>query len=194
MMSDEDSQVPVWSYRVNLDKRVRSDHPLRRIRAALDLSFVRKAVAHSYGRKGNKSVPPEVIMRMMLLLFLDDIKSERELMRIIPERLDYLWFLGYQLDDQIPDHSVLSKARKRWGKEVFVTLFSRVVQQCVEAGLVEGRKIHVDASLVDADANLGSVKPLSAETLKAIEQTAKEQVQKLDEQDQDQDPPSQGQR
>lgn len=128
MMNEEDAQVPVWSYRVNLDKRVRSDHPLRQIRAALDLSFVRKAVAHTYGRRGNKSVPPEVIVRMMLLLFLDDIKSERELMRIIPERLDYLWFLGYQLDDPIPNHSVLSKARKRWGKEVFVSLFSRVVQ------------------------------------------------------------------
>src|ERR1700727_33298 len=100
-----------------------------------------------------------------------------------------MWFLGYGLDDHIPDHSVLSKARKRWGKEVFVSLFSRVVQQCVEAGLVEGHKIHVDASLVDADANLASVKPLSAELIKAIEQTAKEQVQKLDEQDQD--PPSQ---
>ena len=46
MMNDEDSQVPIWSYRVNLDKRVRSDHPLRRIRAALDLSFVRQEVAH----------------------------------------------------------------------------------------------------------------------------------------------------
>jgi transposase len=175
-----------------LDKRVRSDHPLRRIRSALDLSFVRKAVAHTYGRKGNKSVPPEVIMRMMLLLFLDDIKSERELMRIIPERLDYLWFLGYQLDDQIPDHSVLSKARKRWGKEVFVMLFSRVVQQCVEAGLVEGSKIHVDASLVEANASLRSVKPLDPDLVKAIEQTAKEQVQKLDEQDDDQEPPDQG--
>jgi hypothetical protein len=86
MMSEEDSQVPIWSYRVNLDRRVRSDHPLRRIRSALDLSFVRKAVAHTYGQKGNKSVPPEVIVRMMLLLFYD-IKSERELMRIIPERL-----------------------------------------------------------------------------------------------------------
>ena len=191
MKGEEDSQVPIWSYRVNLDKRVRDDHPLRRINGTLDLSFVRKAVAHTYGRRGNKSVPPEVIIRMMLLLFLDDIKSERERMRIIPERLDYLWFLGYGLDDQIPDHSVLSKARKRWGKEVFVSLFSRVVQQCVEAGLVEGHKIHVDASLVDADANLASVKPLSAELIKAIEQTAKEQVQKLDEQDQDQDPPSQ---
>ena len=68
----------------------------------LDLSFVRGQVAHSYGRRGNKSVPPEAILRMMLLLFLDDIKSERELMRIIPERLYYLWFLGYGLDDQIP--------------------------------------------------------------------------------------------
>ena len=190
MMDEEDSQVPIWSYRVNLDKRVRDDHPLRRIRAALDLSFVRKEIAHTYGRRGNKSVPPEVIVRMMLLLFLDDIKSERELMRIIPERLDYLWFLGYGLDDKIPDHSVLSKARKRWGKEVFVSLFSRVVQQCVEAGLIEGHKIHVDASLVEANANLGSVKPLSETTLKAIEQTAQEQVQKLDEHDEDQDPPS----
>jgi hypothetical protein len=86
MLGKEDSQVPIWSYRVNLDKRVRDDHPLRQINAALDLSFVRKQVAHTYGRRGNKSVPPEVIIRMMLLLFLDDIKSERELMLIIPER------------------------------------------------------------------------------------------------------------
>jgi hypothetical protein len=51
--------------RVNLDKRVRDDHPLRRINAALDLSFVRRQVANTYGRRGNKSVPPDVIIRMM---------------------------------------------------------------------------------------------------------------------------------
>jgi transposase len=193
MMGEGDRQTPMWSYRVNLDKRVRSDHPLRRINSVLDLSFVRGQVVHTYGRRGNKSVPPEVILRMMLLLFLDDIKSERELMRIIPERLDYLWFLGYGLDDQIPDHSVLSKARKRWGKELFVSLFSRVVQQCVEAGLVEGRKIHVDASLVDANASLSSIKPLEPAMVSAIEQTAREQLQKLDEQYDDQEqPPSDG--
>jgi transposase len=190
MMGERDPQAPFWNYRVNLDKRVRSDHPLRRINAVLDLSFVRQAVAHTYGRRVNKSVPPEVILRMMLLLFLDDIKSERELMRIIPERLDYLWFLGYGLDEEIPDHSVLSKARKRWGQEIFVSLFSRVVHQCVEAGLVEGRKIHVDSSLVDADASLRSVKALEPEVAAAIERTAREQVQKLDEQEQDQEPPS----
>jgi hypothetical protein len=111
-------------------------------------------------------------------------------MRIIAERLDYLWFLGYGLDEEIPDHSVLSKARKRWGQEVFVSLFSRVVHQCVEAGLVEGSKIHVDSSLVDADASLRSVKALEPEVTAAIERTAREQVQKLDEQEQDQEPPS----
>jgi transposase len=190
MMGEEDPQTPMWSYRINLDKRVRSDHPLRGINAVLDLSFVRGQVAHTYGRRGNKSVPPEVILRMMLLLFLDDIKSERELMRIIPERLDYLWFLGYGLDEEIPDHSVLSKARKRWGKEVFVSLFSRVVHQCLEAGLVAGNKIHVDASLVDANATLHSVKPLEAEVLSAIERTAREQLQKLDEPDGEDEPPS----
>jgi transposase len=81
MTGERDPQAPMWSYRVNPDKRVRSDHPLRRINEVLDLSFVRAQVAHTYGRRGNKSVPPEVILRMMLLLFLDDIKSERELMR-----------------------------------------------------------------------------------------------------------------
>jgi transposase len=195
MMGERDPQAPLWNYRVNLDKRVRSDHPLRRINEVLDLSFVRAQVAHTYGRRGNKSVPPEVILRMMLLLFLEDIKSERELMRIIPERLDYLWFLGYGLDDEIPDHSVLSKARKRWGKEVFLSLFSQVVHQCVEAGLIGGSKIHVDASLVDANASLSSVKPLESEVIRAIERTAREQVQKLDEQDDegdDQPPPDSG--
>jgi transposase len=96
-------------------------------------------------------------MKIMLLLFLDNVRSERELMRIIPERLDYMWFLGYGLDDTVPNHTVLSKARKRWGQEVFFALFSRVVAQCVRAGLVEGTKIHADSSrLVDANASLNS--------------------------------------
>jgi len=73
---------------------------------------------------------------------------------------------------------------------VFLSLFSRVVQQCVEAGLVAGSKIHVDASLVDANASLHSVKPLEAEVVSAIERTAQEQLQKLDEPDEEDEPPS----
>ena len=80
----------------------------------IDFKFVPEEVAHCYGSKGNVSVDPEVIMKMMFLLFYDDVASERELMKIIAERLDY-WFLGYGLEDEIPDYSVLSKARSRLG-------------------------------------------------------------------------------
>lgn len=59
------------------------------------------------------SVDPEVILKLMFLLFLDNVKCERELMRMLPERLDYLWFLGFALGDEIPDHSVLSRAPLR---------------------------------------------------------------------------------
>src|SRR5438132_6348024 len=157
MMGEQKSEPQLFNYAVNLEKRVRANHPLRRVKAVIDFGFVREEVARCYGRNGNESVPPEVILKMMFLLFFDDITSERELMDIIGERLDYLWFLDYGLDEKIPDHSVLSKARARWGKEVFESLFVRTVAQCVEAGLVDGSKLHVDGSLIDADAAKESV-------------------------------------
>src|ERR1700758_1159629 len=157
MMGTQKSEPQFFHYAVNLEKRVRANHPLRLVKAAIDWSVAREEVAHCYGRNGNESVPPEVIMKMMFLLFFDDIKSERELMEVIAERLDYLWFLDYGLEEKVPDHSVLSKARARWGKEVFESLFVRTVAQCVEAGLVGGNKLHVDASLVEADAAKESV-------------------------------------
>ena len=119
MMGTQKSEPQLFNYAVNLEKRVRANHPLRQIKAAIDFSFVREEVAHCYGRNGNESVPPEGILKMMFLLFFDDIASERELMEVIGERLDYLWFLDYGLDDKVPDHSVLSKARVRWGKGRF---------------------------------------------------------------------------
>jgi len=141
----------------NLEKRIRKDHFLRKITEKIDFNFIYKEVSVTYGVNGNVSVPPPVILKMMLLLFLNNTRSERELMLTIPERLDWLWFLGYDLDDEIPNHSVLSKARARWGVTVFKRFFERIVWQCVEAGLVDGSKLFVDASLIDADASNNSV-------------------------------------
>src|SRR5688572_4488608 len=112
MMGKHDEQKELFSYNINLDKRVRPDHPLRAVATKIDFSFVREEVAKCYGNNGNVSVDPVIILKMMFLLFFDDIASERELMKIVAERLDYMWFLGYSLDDDIPNHSVLSKARK----------------------------------------------------------------------------------
>lgn len=170
MMGRAQPQKELFSYRIDLDQRVRADHPLRAIKAAVDFTFVRAEVADCYGYNGNESVPPEVILKLIFLLFYDNVASERELMRMLPERLDYLWFLDYGLDDAIPDHSVLSKARKRWGPAVFEQFFVRTVGQCVAAGLVDGRKLHVDGSLNDANASCDSVQrgaPLLIAALRA---------------------------
>jgi transposase len=158
MMGRQPQREPkLFYYDLCLETRIPQDHLLRRIQAAVDFDFTYGLVREHYGVKGNVSVPPPVLLKLMLLLFLYDVPSERELMRALPYRLDWLWFLGYDLDSEVPDHSVLSKARGRWGGEVFETVFARGVSQCVGAGLVNGRKIHMDGSLVDANASNNSV-------------------------------------
>ena len=181
MMGTNKPQKELFNYSVDLDKRVRPSNPLRRIKETIDFSFVREEVKSFYGYNGNESVDPEIIIKMMFLLFYDNIASERELMKIIPERLDYMWFVGYGLDDEVPDHSVLSKARARWGNEVFEGLFVRIVTMCVQAGLVSGQKIHMDASLIDANASKDSVIRGSREMVDKIRQAYKSEVNKLDE-------------
>lgn len=141
----------------SLEERLRKDHILRKISEKIDFDFIYKEVKDTYGINGNVSVPPPVILKMMLLLVLYNVRSERELMLTIPERLDWLWFLGYDLDDEIPNHSVLSKARFRWSVPVFKSFFERIVWQCVVAGLVDGSKLFTDASLIGADASNNSV-------------------------------------
>lgn len=158
MMGKQPPQVPKpCYYDWCLEDRIPPDHLLRKVRTQVDFDFTYDLVRPYYGVKGNVSVPPPVLLKLMLLLFLYDVPSERELLRALPYRLDWLWFLGYDLDSTIPDHSVLSKARSRWGPEVFETIFVRGVSQCVQAGLVNGRKIHLDGSLVDANASNNSV-------------------------------------
>lgn len=148
---------PLFSFNVQLETRVRKDHPLRQIKELVDFDFIYKEVEKTYGKNGNVSVPPPVILKLMLLLILYNVRSERELMDTLPERLDWLWFLGLTIESPVPDHSVLSKARKRWGQDTFKQFFERIVLQCVKARLVDGAKIFMDSSLIDADASNNSV-------------------------------------
>jgi transposase len=181
MMGQHSGQKELFSYEVNLDRRVHADHPLRRVRQMVDFTFAREAVAHTYGTNGNVSVDPVILLKLMFLLFSENVRSERELVRRLPERLDWLWFLGYGLEDEVPNHSVLSKARARWGSELFEELFIRTVQQCVEAGLVDGTKVHLDGSLIDADASRDSVVKADPETIARIRAAYGAQTRKLDE-------------
>jgi len=157
MGRDKPPQGSLFYTGINLEKRVRSEHILRKVARLVDFEFVYEEVKERYGYNGNVSVAPPIILKLMVLLVLYNVRSERELMATLPERLDWLWFLGLDLDSEIPSHSVLSKARKRWGAELFRSFFERIVWQCVENGLVDGSKLFCDSSLVQADASCNSI-------------------------------------
>jgi transposase len=142
---------------VSIEERLDFNHPLRKIHAAVDFAFVRQQVAPLYGVRGNPSLDPTLVLKLLFLLFYENVSSERELLRQLPCRLDWLWFLSMDLDSAIPDHSVLSKARKRWGSKVFTGFFKKVLGQCVAAGLVDGARVHIDGSLIDAHADQGKL-------------------------------------
>jgi len=178
MMGKEEKQAGQLFYNFHLDSRIPEDHILRSIKSQLKLDFLYTELKCKYGVKGNVSVPPPVIMKMMLLLILYNVRSERELMDTIPLRLDWIWFLGYTIEDEIPHHSVMSKARKRWGVDVFEKLFKMLISEAVKLGLIDGSKIFVDASLVRADASKDSVKNILNSQL---ENNYKELLNRLEE-------------
>jgi len=171
----------LFYYDISLERRIPARHLLRQIKETIDFGFTYEQVRDCYGVKGNVSVPPPVILKLMLLLFLYDVRSERELMETLPYRLDWLWFCDYDIDSTIPDHSVLSKARKRWGVTIFESLFAGVVAQCVTAGLVNGRKLHLDGSLIDANASKHSIVKGSPALIAQLRQQLRSETAKLDE-------------
>jgi transposase len=143
MGRDQLPQRSLFYTGINLDKRVRGDHVLRKVARLVDFDFVYGEVKDSYGYNGNVSVAPPMILKLMLLLVLYNVRSERELMASLPERLDWLWFLGLDLDSEIPDHSVLSKARKRWGVELFGVFSSASYGNVWRAGWSTARSYFV---------------------------------------------------
>jgi len=143
----------------SLEQRVHKDHPLRKVKQMIDFSFIRSEVKDLYGYNGNQSIDPAVILKLMFLLFYENIKSERALANQLPVRLDWLWFCDYDIDDKTPNHSVISKARQRWGVDVFAKFFQNILLQCIDANLLDGEVVHIDSSTIKANASKDKVIP-----------------------------------
>src|SRR3954470_19436784 len=145
---------------ISLEELVPKDNFYRRLEGALDLSFVRELVAERYAASsGRPSVDPVVFFRLQLVMFFENIRSERQLMRVAADRLSVRWFLGYDLNEALPDHSSLTKIRERYGLEVFRRFFEEIVELCIEAGLVWGEELYVDSTKVEANAAVDSLAP-----------------------------------
>src|SRR5512133_820178 len=150
---------------LSLEDLVPDDHFYRRLEAVLDLSFVRELVAPLYENGGRPSVDPVVFFKLQLVMFFEDIRSERQLMRVVADRLSLRWYLGYDLFEPLPEHSSLTRIRERYGLLVFRRFFERIVEECIEAGLVWGAGLFFDATKVEANAPMESRVPrFAAET------------------------------
>ena len=142
---------------LSLERLVPKDNFYRRLEATLDLSFVRELVRDCYAPSGRPSVDPVVFFRLQLVMFFEDIRSERRLMEVAADRLSIRWYLGYDLNEPLPDHSSLTRIRERYGLSIFRGFFEQIVQMCVEAGLVRGEELFFDSTKVKANADIDSL-------------------------------------
>lgn len=151
MMGQRQFETKIY-YNLSLDRLVPQDHLLRQIANAIDFSFVRPLCRPFYSYTGKPSVDPVVLFKMALVGYLYGITSERRLAQEISLNLAYRWFLRYDFDVPTPDHSVLSKARARFGPEVFEDFFRRSIDLCRDAGLLDEGPVYVDSTLIQASA------------------------------------------
>ena len=129
------------------------DHFYRQLDRTLDLAFVREFVRPFYAAGGRPSIDPVVFFKLQLVMFFEGIRSERQLLRTAADRLSVRWYLGYDLHEELPDHSSLTRIRDRYGVDTFRRFFEHVVEQCQEAGLVWGKELYFDGTQVEANAD-----------------------------------------
>src|SRR5918995_501310 len=144
---------------VSVEALVPTDHFSRHLEARLDLSFVREWTEDFYADRGRPSIDPVVFFKLQLIMFFEGIRSERQLIATASLNLAHRWYLGYALDEDLPDHSSLTRIRQRLGVDVFQRFFEKVVDLCQEAGLVWGRELYFDATKVEANAGIPSLIP-----------------------------------
>lgn len=142
---------------VSLEELIPADHFYRHLERVLDLTFVREFVQDCYALGGRPSVDPVVFFKLQLVMFFEGLRSERLLMRTVADRLSVRWYVGYNLDEPLPDHSSLTRIRTRYGLAVFRRFFEAIVAQCQQAGLVWGRELYFDATHVMANAAMDSL-------------------------------------
>lgn len=161
-MIGEKKKAEKLFYYLRPEELIPEDHILRLVDRYVDFSFIRPKVEHLYSDTGRPSVDPTVMMRMLVVGYLFGITSERRLCDEVRMHLGYRWFVGLALDDKVPDHSTFSKNRhgRFNGSGIYQQMFDEIVGQCIEKGLVSGKHLTVDSTLVKANASFKTLEPV----------------------------------
>ena len=156
-MQGKKKYTPKIFYQLSLDTLVPEDNFYRKLQSELSLDFLYKATKKYYGKEGRASIDPVVFFKILLVGYLNNINSDRALLRYCSNSLDVRLFLGYDLDEELPWHSTLSRTRQLFGEELFLELFRKVLSLCVEKGMVRGKRMAVDSAFIKANASMDSL-------------------------------------
>src|SRR5512145_2008838 len=161
MRGDDREQGSMFSYR-SLEDRIPKDHPLRPMRALVDtaLEGVSLLLADLYARTGRPSIPPERLLRALLLQILFSVRSERQLMEELEYNLLYRWFVGLGIDDEVWVPTTFTKNRDRLLEgDVARAFFDAVLSQAQVKCLLSSEHFSVDGTLIEAWASHKSFQP-----------------------------------
>ncbi len=156
-----------------LSERVPENNFYRRLRSAVDLDFLYALTKGYYGESGQKSIDPVVFFKLCLVGYLENIISDRKLIDHCSMRLDILFFIGYDIDEEIPWHSTISRTRQLFPESVFEEVFTKVLSLCVENGMVSGHTQAIDSAPVKANASMDTLE------LKVPEDDLEEHLRKV---------------
>lgn len=148
---------PQLFYQTSQDNLVPRDNFYRLVNQQLDLHFLYGATRAYYGSEGQESIDPVVFFKLLLVGYLNNINSDRALLRYCSNCLDVRLFLGYDLDEELPWHSTISRTRALYGEAVFLSLFQEVLRKCVAKGMVRGKRQCVDSAFIKANASMDSL-------------------------------------
>ena len=148
---------PKMMYQVNLNDLVGADNFYRKLSQTLDLTFLYKATAPYYGSEGQESIDPVVFFKICLVGYLNNINSDRRLIAYCSNCLDVRWYLKYDIDEELPWHSTISRTRQLYGEDVFLSLFQKVLSMCIEKGMVRGKRQAIDSAYIKANASMDSL-------------------------------------
>ena len=140
-----------------LSERIPEDNFYRRLKLELDLQFLYKATQTYYGKEGQESIDPVVFFKLILIGYLENLNSDRKIITHVSMRLDLLYFIGYDIDEELPWHSTVSRTRQLYGEEVFRKLFKEVLRLCVNQGMVKGKRQAIDSAYIKANASMDSL-------------------------------------
>lgn len=157
IMQGKKNFAPQLFVSVNLIDLVPAYNFYRRVGDALDLYFLRKATEKYYGKEGQESIDPIVFFKILLVGYLNNINSDRQLIAFCSDSLSIRLFLGYDVHEALPWHSTISRTRQLYGEEVFLSLFKEVLSMCVNKGMVRGKRQAIDSVFIKANASLDSL-------------------------------------